>query len=30
VMVLDSFEDKINNRDPQLDKAVELILKQLK
>jgi tricorn protease len=30
VLVLDTFEDKINNRDPQLDKAVELILKQLK
>ncbi len=30
LLVVDSFEDKINHRDPQLDKAVELIMKQLK
>lgn len=30
ILVVNSFEDKINRRDPQLDKAVELILKQLK
>lgn len=30
LLVINSFEDKINKRDPQLDKAIELILKQLK
>jgi Tol biopolymer transport system component/C-terminal processing protease CtpA/Prc len=30
ILVVNSFEDKINKRDPQLDKAVDMILKQLK
>ncbi|MFT3825653.1 MAG: S41 family peptidase [Chitinophagaceae bacterium] len=30
ILVVNSFEDKINGRDPQLDKAIEEILKQLK
>ena len=30
IRVLNSFEDKLNGRDPQLDKAIEEILKQLK
>ena len=30
IKVINSFEDKINGRDPQIDKAVEEILKQLK
>ena len=30
VLVVNTFEDKINGRDPQLDKAIEEILKQLK
>ncbi|MCE1198334.1 MAG: S41 family peptidase [Marinilabiliales bacterium] len=30
VVVVNTFEDKINHRDPQLDKAIDLILKQLK
>ncbi|QGW27086.1 S41 family peptidase [Phnomibacter ginsenosidimutans] len=30
VKVLNNFDDKANGRDPQLDKAIELILEQLK
>lgn len=30
ILVINSFEDKINGRDPQLDRAIEEILKQLK
>ena len=30
ILVINTFEDKINKRDPQLDKAIEVILKQLK
>jgi Tol biopolymer transport system component len=30
VKVLNNFEDKLNGRDPQLDKAIEEILKQIK
>lgn len=30
VLVINTFEDKINGRDPQLDKAIEEIMKQLK
>ena len=30
ILVINSFEDKINGRDPQVDRAVEEILKQLK
>jgi tricorn protease len=30
ILVLNSFEDKLNGRDPQLDKAIEEILKKLK
>jgi C-terminal processing protease CtpA/Prc len=30
ILVINSFEDKLNGRDPQLDKAIEEILKQLK
>ena len=30
IRVINTFEDKLNNRDPQIDKAVEEILKQLK
>jgi len=30
IKVVNSFEDKINGRDPQLDKAIEEILKQIK
>lgn len=30
IMVINSFDDKLNGRDPQLDKAIEEILKQLK
>jgi tricorn protease len=30
ILVVNTFEDKINGRDPQLDKAIEEILKQLK
>lgn len=30
VLILNSFEDKLNGRDPQLDKAIDEILKQLK
>ncbi|MET0464780.1 MAG: S41 family peptidase [Chitinophagaceae bacterium] len=30
VKVLNSFDDKLNGRDPQLDKAIEEILKQIK
>ncbi len=30
ILLLNSFEDKINHRDPQLDRAIEEILKQLK
>jgi Tol biopolymer transport system component/C-terminal processing protease CtpA/Prc len=30
ILVINSFDDKINGRDPQLDKAIEEILKQLK
>lgn len=30
ILVINTFEDKINGRDPQLDKAIEVILKQLK
>ena len=29
IKVINSFEDKINGRDPQVDRAVEEILKQL-
>lgn len=29
ILVINSFEDKINGKDPQLDKAIEEILKQL-
>ncbi len=29
-LVINSFDDKLNGRDPQLDKAIEEILKQLK
>lgn len=30
ILVVNSFEDKLNGKDPQLDKAIEEILKQLK
>jgi C-terminal processing protease CtpA/Prc len=30
VKVLNNFDDKLNGRDPQLDKAIEVILGQLK
>lgn len=30
ILVVNNFEDKLNGRDPQLDKAIEEILKQLK
>ncbi|MEI6276848.1 MAG: S41 family peptidase [Prolixibacteraceae bacterium] len=30
ILVIDTFEDKINHRDLQLDKAIDVILKQLK
>lgn len=30
ILLINSFEDKINNKDPQLDMAIEEILKQLK
>ncbi|MEZ5029671.1 MAG: S41 family peptidase [Ferruginibacter sp.] len=30
IKVIDSFEDKINGRDPQIDRAVEEIMKKLK
>ncbi|HEU4469719.1 MAG TPA: S41 family peptidase, partial [Flavisolibacter sp.] len=30
ILVVNSFEDKINGRDPQLDKAIDEIMKQLK
>ncbi len=30
ILVVNTFEDKINGRDPQIDRAVEEILKQLK
>jgi C-terminal processing protease CtpA/Prc len=30
ILVINSFEDKLNGRDPQLDRAIEEILKQLK
>jgi hypothetical protein len=28
--VLNQFDDKLNGRDPQLDKAIEVILRKLK
>ncbi|TAD86995.1 MAG: hypothetical protein EAY75_06725 [Bacteroidetes bacterium] len=30
IKVLNSFDDKMNGRDPQLDKAIEVILGKLK
>ena len=30
ILVINSFDDKLNGRDPQLDKAIEEVLKQLK
>ena len=30
ILVINTFDDKLNGRDPQLDKAIEEILKQLK
>lgn len=30
ILVINSFEDKLNGKDPQLDRAIEEILKQLK
>jgi len=30
ILIVNSFDDKLNGRDPQLDKAIEEILKQLK
>ncbi len=30
ILVINSFDDKLNGRDPQLDKAIEELLKQLK
>ncbi len=30
ILLINSFEDKVNGRDPQLDKAIEEILKQLR
>lgn len=30
IMVINTFEDKVNGRDPQIDRAVDEILKQLK
>jgi tricorn protease len=30
ILVINNFDDKMNGRDPQLDKAIETILKQLK
>ncbi|HJS53585.1 MAG TPA: S41 family peptidase, partial [Chitinophagaceae bacterium] len=30
ILIINSFDDKLNGRDPQLDRAVEEILKQLK
>jgi hypothetical protein len=29
-LIINSFDDKLTGRDPQLDKAIEEILKQLK
>jgi C-terminal processing protease CtpA/Prc len=29
IKIINSFEDKLNGRDPQVDRAVEEILKQL-
>jgi C-terminal processing protease CtpA/Prc len=30
ILVINSFEDKIGGRDPQLDRAIEEIMKELK
>jgi tricorn protease len=30
ILVINTFEDKINSRDPQLDRAIDVIMKQLK
>lgn len=30
ILVINSFEDRLNNQDPQLDKAIEVILNKLK
>ena len=30
ILIINSFDDKLTGRDPQLDKAIEEILKQLK
>jgi C-terminal processing protease CtpA/Prc len=30
IRIINSFEDKLNGNDPQLDKAIEEILKQIK
>ena len=30
ILVINSFEDKLNGRDPQLDRAIEELMKQLK
>jgi len=30
ILVINTFEDKMNGRDPQLDKAIEEIMKMLK
>ena len=30
IMIINSFDDKLNGRDPQLDKAIEEVMKQLK
>ena len=30
ILIINSFDDKLNGRDPQLDKAIEEVLKQLK
>ena len=30
ILVINTFEDKINGKDPQLDRAIEEIMKQLK
>lgn len=30
ILVINTFEDKLNNRDPQLDRAIEEVMKQIK
>ena len=30
ILVINTFEDKLNGRDPQLDRAIEELLKEIK